>query len=57
MKIWGGVPSFDRNLSRHQSFMSIGITVLEFFKKKKKEKNIDKINGKIIYFLVGVFFY
>ena len=40
MKIWGGVPSFNRNLFRHQTFMSIGTTAIELrvFKKKKKKK-------------------
>ena len=47
MKIWGGVPSFSRNLSRHQ--LSIGTMVIELRefndkKKKKKKKNtMDKM--------------
>ena len=50
MKIWGGVPSFSRNLSMQTpTFMSIGTMVIELRefndkKKKKKKKNtMDKM--------------
>ena len=58
MKIWGGVPSFNRNLSGHQTFMSIGTTAIElrvFKKKKKKEKkNMDKM-GKTFLGIIFTF--
>ena len=38
MKIWGGVPSFNRNLSRHQLTTAIELHVF-----KKKKKNMDKM--------------
>ena len=42
IKIWGGVPSFNRNLSRHQ-FSCLLVLRLRVFKKKKKKKNMDKM--------------
>ena len=41
MKIWGGVPSFNRYLFRHQVSADIELRV---FKKKKEKKNMDKMD-------------
>ena len=48
MKIWGGVPSFSRNLSRHQLSCTMVIELREFNdKKKKKKKNtMDKMQKR-----------
>ena len=51
MKIWGGVPSFNRNLFRHQLIGTADIE-LRILKKKKEKKNMDTM-GKI--FLVIIF--
>ena len=41
MKMWGGVPSFNRNLSRHKLLvLYMGIELRVF---KKKKKNMDKM--------------
>ena len=46
MKIWGGVPSFSRNLSRHQLSFLLALWLLSYvssIKKKKKKNNMDKM--------------
>ena len=53
MKIWGGVPSFNRNMSRHQ-LSCLGTTTIELRVFKKKKKNMDKM-GKIFLGIIFTF--
>ena len=51
MKIWGGFPSFRRNLSRHQLSCLLALWLLSYvssielreFNDKKKKNNMDKM--------------
>ena len=58
MKIWGGVPSFNRNLSRHQLSCLLALaTAIElrvFKKKKKKKESMDKM-GKTFLGIIFTF--
>ena len=52
MKIWGGVPSFNRNLSRHQLSCLLALRLLSYVssrRKRKRRKTWTKINGKNIF--------
>ena len=59
-KIWGGVPSFNRNLSRHQLSCLLVLRLLSYFsprrrrRRKKKLKNIDKM-GKTFLGIIFTF--
>ena len=48
MKIWGGVPSFDGNLSRYQVSYPVLLQLLSYvnIKKNEKKNNMDKM-GKL----------
>ena len=57
MKIWGGVPSFNRNLSRYQlsCLLALRLLSLHVFKKKEKEKkNMNKM-GKTFWGIIFTF--
>ena len=58
MKNWSGVPSFNRNLSRHQLSCLLALRLLSVFKKKKKKekekKNMDKM-GKTFLGIIFIF--
>ena len=42
MKIWGGVPSFNRNLSRHQLSCLVVLQLLSYTSSRRKRENMDK---------------
>ena len=56
MKIWGGVPSFNKNLSRHQLSCPLVLRLLSYVSSRrrrrrrrrriKKKKNMDKMGKK-----------
>ena len=54
MKIWGGVPSFSRNLSRHQLSCLLALWLLSYNdkKKKKKKKEHHGQNAKTIFVII-----
>ena len=58
IKISGGVPSFNRNLSRHQLSCLLVLRLLSYVsskkKKKKKKKNMDKM-GKTFLDIIFTF--
>ena len=54
MKIWGGVPSVNRKLSRHQLSCLLVLRLLSYVFKKKKKKNMDKM-GKIFLGIIFTF--
>ena len=52
MKIWGGVPSFNRNLSRRQLSCLLVLRLLSYAssrrRRRKEEENMDKMGKKIL---------
>ena len=48
MKIWGGVPSFSRNLSRHQLSCQLALWLLSYMssmtrRRRRRKTNMDKM--------------
>ena len=44
MKIWGGVPSFNRNLSRHQLSCLLALQLLSYVSSRRRRKeSMDKV--------------
>ena len=50
MKIWGGIPSFKRNVSRHQ--VSCLLVLLELRVMKEKKKNMDQGYDLVLWYTV-----
>ena len=49
MKIWGGVPSFSRNLSRHQLSCLLALWLLSSTTRRRKRTPWQKLNFVIIW--------
>ena len=45
MKIWGGVPSFNRNLSRHQLSCLLALRLLSYVFQEEEEKEREEKHG------------
>ena len=57
MKIWGGVPSFNRNLFRHQLSCLLVLRLLSQEEEEEEEENMDKMGKTFlgIIFTFGAF--
>ena len=49
MKIWGGVPSFNRNLSRHQLSCLLVLRLLSYVSSRRRRRKIRRKHGKNIF--------
>ena len=54
MKIWGGVPSFNRNLSRHQLSCLLVLRLLSYASSRRRRRNMDKM-GKTFLGIIFTF--
>ena len=49
MKIWGGVPSFNRNLSNHQILCLLVLRLLSYVSSRRRRRRKHGQNGKNIF--------